>query len=327
VVYQDSRFVGNRDGMGTIAVDHSDATFSNTIFAGNQAPAMIFQLEGVVANITNCTIVKNTSLADRGAMTAWFLHKPDSTLNILNSIVWDNDDADSSPECTDQIQCGQECACENCAVDSPCFTCGPHISVQVSHSNIQHPSCVWPGVGNINQDPQFVRNDTPRDCDGNGWGDPQCSAGPCAPGVTGCDDYGDFRLRPGSPAINAGDPNAADLPATDLDGNPRVAGCPDIGAYEYLGGGECCTDEDCGQTEICCANVCTANVDTDADTVADCLDLCPGEDDTIDADQNGTPDCAQFHAIPAASTWGMAVLALGLLILAKTRWRRRGATN
>ncbi|MFD1875592.1 choice-of-anchor Q domain-containing protein [Hymenobacter bucti] len=42
----------------------------------------------------------------------------------------------------------------------------------------------------------------------------------------------DFRLRPGSPAINAGVNNL--LPATDLAGNPRVVGATvDIGAYEF----------------------------------------------------------------------------------------------
>ncbi|MDD3545203.1 MAG: choice-of-anchor Q domain-containing protein, partial [Kiritimatiellae bacterium] len=41
----------------------------------------------------------------------------------------------------------------------------------------------------------------------------------------------DFRLRQGSPAINAA--LATDAPATDLDGNPRPAmGGIDIGAFE-----------------------------------------------------------------------------------------------
>jgi hypothetical protein len=58
----------------------------------------------------------------------------------------------------------------------------------------------------------------------------------------------DFHLSPGSPCIDAADPAAA--PATDIEGNPRVADpasgcgaggagggggvpCPDMGAYEY----------------------------------------------------------------------------------------------
>ena len=40
----------------------------------------------------------------------------------------------------------------------------------------------------------------------------------------------DFRLRAGSPAINAADP--ADMPARDRDGKLRT-GTPDAGAYEF----------------------------------------------------------------------------------------------
>ncbi|MBI3951138.1 MAG: right-handed parallel beta-helix repeat-containing protein [Acidobacteria bacterium] len=44
---------------------------------------------------------------------------------------------------------------------------------------------------------------------------------------------GDYHLGAGSPAIDAGDSMAPGLPATDLDGNPRIVGSAvDIGAYE-----------------------------------------------------------------------------------------------
>ena len=43
---------------------------------------------------------------------------------------------------------------------------------------------------------------------------------------------GDFHLRPGSPAVNRGDP--ASFPVTDVDGGNRpLAAAPDAGAYEY----------------------------------------------------------------------------------------------
>jgi predicted outer membrane repeat protein len=45
---------------------------------------------------------------------------------------------------------------------------------------------------------------------------------------------GNLRLQSGSPAIDAGDNSAPNLPATDLDGNPRVVGAAvDMGAYEF----------------------------------------------------------------------------------------------
>jgi len=44
---------------------------------------------------------------------------------------------------------------------------------------------------------------------------------------------GDVSLQPESPCIDAGDPNAPDVPDTDILGNPRVSP-PDMGAFEYL---------------------------------------------------------------------------------------------
>jgi uncharacterized protein (TIGR03437 family) len=47
---------------------------------------------------------------------------------------------------------------------------------------------------------------------------------------------GNYRLQSASPAVNAGDPVAPELTATDLDGNPRKRiGKVDMGAFEYPG--------------------------------------------------------------------------------------------
>ncbi len=76
------------------------------------------------------------------------------------------------------------------------------------------------GGGNIDLAPMFVRQPDPGP-DGE-WD-----------GVD--DDYGDLRLRPESPCINAGDPNFVPQPGqTDLDGHARVlCGRVDMGAYEF----------------------------------------------------------------------------------------------
>jgi len=93
-------------------------------------------------------------------------------------------------------------------------------SVDATYSDIEGG---WPGEGNIDADPCFVdlgywdTNDTPYEPRDDVWIE------------------GDYHLLPGSPCINAGDPNHLfDPNETDLDGKPRVIGCRiDMGAYEY----------------------------------------------------------------------------------------------
>ena len=44
----------------------------------------------------------------------------------------------------------------------------------------------------------------------------------------------DFHLQAASPAVNAGNNAAPNLPATDFDGNPRIVGTIDLGVYEVV---------------------------------------------------------------------------------------------
>jgi parallel beta-helix repeat protein len=82
----------------------------------------------------------------------------------------------------------------------------------VSHSCLE--GGVVPGPGNISEDPLFVARG-------------KFDAGLPDPVV----EPGDYRLRPGSPAREAGDPEGA--PGEDLEGNPRPCGQGvDMGAYE-----------------------------------------------------------------------------------------------
>jgi len=96
----------------------------------------------------------------------------------------------------------------------------------VTYSDVQGG---WPGEGNIDADPCFVRE--PND-GGDGWGDD-----PATPDVNEAtnDDYGDLHLLPDSPCINAGDPNYVPGPnETDIDGELRVMlGRVDMGADEF----------------------------------------------------------------------------------------------
>jgi len=62
--------------------------------------------------------------------------------------------------------------------------------------------------------------------------------------------------------------------------------------------------------------------DTDADTVPDCADLCPFEDDLADLDADGMADCLQSEFIPTLSHWGVVALALAFLVAAKICFKR-----
>ena len=65
------------------------------------------------------------------------------------------------------------------------------------------------------------------------------------------------------------------------------------------------------------------DVDSDGDTVLDCHDQCPGEDDTIDDDDSGIPDCVEQAPIPTVSAWALVVMTLLLLLLGKVYFGRR----
>jgi hypothetical protein len=93
----------------------------------------------------------------------------------------------------------------------------------------------------------------------------------------------------------------------DVDGDNHDALCGDLCPMDSskLTPGQC----GCG----------AADTDSDQDTVADCLDQCDGFDDTIDVNDNDIPDCTEFTPIPTASTWGLGILALLLLIAGKLR--------
>jgi hypothetical protein len=163
--------------------------------------------------IVNDTITRNSASLDGGGLFLGDSSSPE----IANTIVAFNSSGIVGSSAT--LRCN--CVYGNTAYD---------------YSGLTDPTGT---NGNISADPMFVRN--PSD-GGDGWGDD-----PATPGVDegANDDYGDLRLRAGSPAINAGDPAFVAQPGeTDLDGHARVlCGRVDMGTYEFGIG-----DYDCDQS-------------------------------------------------------------------------------
>ena len=108
--------------------------------------------------------------------------------------------------------------------------------------------------------------------------------------------------------------------------------CTDEGGIPATPAVDCEEDQDDDGVDAACGDACPDDpnktspgqcgcglleTDTDLDTVADCVDRCPGDDDRIDEDNNDVPDCLQFQAIPTASAWGQVILAFSLAVAAK----------
>jgi uncharacterized repeat protein (TIGR01451 family) len=153
---------------------------------------------GISCDSSSPTIVNCTfSLNYSDVNGAGICNYNNSNTTIKSTIFWDNVSSNGAPIYNDGMS-----------------------SATVSYSDVQNN---WPGPGNIDADPCFVElgfwdsNGTPSDTNDDFWVD------------------GDYRLKPDSPCINAGDPNYVPEPnETELDGNPRIIGGRiDMGAYEY----------------------------------------------------------------------------------------------
>ncbi|MFQ5590028.1 MAG: hypothetical protein ACE5HE_02585 [Phycisphaerae bacterium] len=146
--------------------------------------------------------------------------------------------------------------------------------------------------------PNDVANGIPDECEGDIDGDLEvdtCDNCPATPNG----DQADFD---GDGAGDVCDPCPLDNP-DDFDGDGVCNsddGCPDD--PEKSEPGPC----GCGNPEV----------DDDGDGVANCVDVCPGADDATFA-----PGCA--GAVPTVSVWGLSILTLVLLVVAKIQFNRR----
>jgi predicted outer membrane repeat protein len=191
-----SSFINNRAyDSGGISFLGYNMTLSNSVFSGNLANRFgAFTLNGThLLQFTNCTIAGNYSIYDGEAAS-----RIGGPVKILNCILSDND--------------GMKISNPTQAI--------------VTFSNVRGG---YPGEGNIDADPRFVRPGYWVDAN-----DANTIVEPNDPNAVWVD--GDYHLLPESQCINTGEPNYIPVPnETDLDGNRRVTGGRiDMGAYEYL---------------------------------------------------------------------------------------------
>jgi len=209
-------FTRNRGNIGGAVYNFNDLsspTVTSCIFNGNRAIATIGGRGGAIAhnsgassNCTNCVFSGNSAVdsdpSDGNVGRGGAIYRGAGTLsnctfsgNVASNAggVQDNDAA--GPTFTNCILWGNQAAVGGTSQIRGAST--------VTYSIIQGG---WVGTGNVNADPLFVRN--PEDGLDNQWG-------------TEDDDYGDLRLGPGSPGIDAGsnDAVAADDADLDCDGN------------------------------------------------------------------------------------------------------------
>jgi hypothetical protein len=187
------------DGAARVIVN--EAFLVNSAFVANTASAFGGALYNarLAGHVVNCTFVANSAGTAGGAA---YSADADPAGALLNCVFW-----------------------ANAAPSGAAVADGSDRLTDVRNSVIQGSHA---GPGNFDSNPLFVR-DPSSGADGR-WG---TASQPSAD-----DDFGDLRLRPGSPAADAGD--TAALPtgtATDLGGQPRVqGGAVDAGAYEQAAG-------------------------------------------------------------------------------------------
>ncbi len=205
--------------MGGGGISNQDVmTIADSTIVGNQAAqgGGVYNSHQGGTHFGDLTVV-NTQMAGNTAVDGGGIYNLD-TMN-LTSVTTSGNTAENGGGI---YNCADTLFLHNSIVSLNETSSGAEISGIVTSLN----SCL------LGSDPKFIRN--PSD-GGDGWGDD-----PSTPEIDegANDDYGDLRLRPNSPAIDAGDNSLAvdaegNPLTTDLDGNPRIfGGTVDIGAYE-----------------------------------------------------------------------------------------------
>lgn len=197
--------VSNRNGGGA-SVDANKGVLTNNIFIKNGSinSGGAAYLAGPFFTATNNTMTLNSTAGNGGGLAVDLPNETD-TANMYNNIIFNN---------TSQTS-GQDDIFVDDDSDRLFSELGSFVNLFnndfteffSSCENLAGCSPRVVRVNNIDADPLFVDADA-----------------------------GDVNLTEDSPAIDAGDPDAPDLPPADFDGNPRIEGpAPDMGALEFVG--------------------------------------------------------------------------------------------
>lgn len=223
-------YIGSSSGGGISLFAAGTPTIRGNVIAGNIATGVSPCAKGggiALVNASDALIAGNLiagNYAGCGGGVHWLVPSGARGPRLVNNTITDNDAGTGSGVFADGFDV-QAALVNNVIVARPGQTavyCGNFNDLNppsFRFNDVWSPdAAAYGGIcadqtgidGNISADPRFV--------------DP---AG------------GDYHLQPGSPAVDAGDASAADLPATDIDGEPRVLeggsgqAVVDIGADEF----------------------------------------------------------------------------------------------
>ena len=182
-------------------------TLTNVAFIGNKASSAGGGMHNVYGDATLTNVTFSGNRADYGGGMYNSLSRP-----TLTNVTFSGNLANYSGGGTYNVNDGNSTLVNSILWgDSPDEINSGGVPI-ITYSDVYTPTGIYSGTGNINADPQFVAPITAT----------------AAPTTTG-----NYRLRTGSPAIDAGNTLSVTAP-TDLDSNPRVHGAAvDMGAYEY----------------------------------------------------------------------------------------------
>ncbi len=301
-------------------------TVMNCIFSNNNAALGGGGLNNEQGNPTliNCVFRGNTALFSGGGMRGWesgpTLFNCAFTGNTaeFGGVAWHGASTAAYTNCTfssNSAPLGNALGFDSCCPQQPSnvtltncvlWDGGNEIrnfdgsTITITYSDVQdadpNDGSVYPGLGNIDDDPRFVDADGADDVPGTG--DENLRLMPGSP----CSDAGDNTAVPSDIADLDGDGDTAERTPLDLSASPRFIDDPDtvdtgvpdppdyleivdMGAYEYQ---ECDDSSDCDDGNVCTADLCEAGVcfhqvapagtpcgDT-TDAVCDHADTCDG---------------------------------------------------